>query len=125
MSRSIDGYLMLGWEVEVWDAGNYDLDDGLSEGAEERVTEILGKPWLSRGYAEPIVFPSLYLNCDYMYVGLVLISSKYDWLDAKTYGEFLASNARLFESTAKDLYAAIMGKEACDEPRLMCVTCDG
>ena len=120
MSRSLDGYLILGWEVEKWDAANY--DDGLSETAEERVTEILGKPWIGR--EDPILHRSLYEYSDYMYVGLVLMNWN-SLFEPKPYGEFLSANAELLVDTAKELYRAIMGKEPDDEPMLVCVASEG
>lgn len=125
MSRSIDVYLMLGWEVEVEDAANFDYEDGLSDEAEERVTEILGKSWVYRTWCDPIVHPSLYYECEYMYVGFVLMSSYFDCLDMQEYARHLENNAELFTRTAYDLYAAIMGKDATTEPKLLCVTCEG
>ena len=125
MSRSIDGYLMLGWEVETEDVANYDEMDGLSEDAEAKVTEILGKRWIERSWCEPIVFPSLYYDCDYMYVGVVLMNSKYSLFEPKPYGEFLSANAETLTDTAKELYRAIMGKEPDEEPVLMCVASEG
>lgn len=125
MSKSIDGYLILGWEVEVEDAANFDYEDGLINGAEERVTEILGKNWIQRIQCDPIVHPSLYYECEYMYVGLVLMNSYSDCLDMQEYARHLEDNAELFTKTAYDLYAAIMGKDADTEPKLLCVACEG
>lgn len=125
MSRSIDGYLMLGWEVEVEDAANFDYMDGLSDEAEKRVTEILGKSWVQRSWCDPIVHPSAYYECDYMYIGLVLMSKYSDYLDIQEYARHLEDNAELFTKTAYDLYAAIMGKDADIEPKLLCVACEG
>lgn len=123
MSRSLDGYLMLGWEVEKWNAANYDGD--LSEEAEERVTEILGKTWIDRHGCDPIVYRTLYYDCDYMYVGVVLMTSDDSLFEPKSYGEFLSANAELLTETAKELYCAIMGKDPDDEPMLMCLGCEG
>ena len=125
MSKSIDGYLMLGWEVEVEDAANFDYEDGLINGAEEKVTEILGKSWIQRSWCDPIVHPSLYYECEDMYVGLVLMSSYSDYLDMQEYARHLENNAELFTKTAYDIYVAIMGKDAITEPKLLCVACEG
>lgn len=125
MGRSLDGYLMLGWEVETENVANYDEMDGLSEGAEAKVTEILGKEWAGRSWCEPIVFPSLYYDCDYMYVGLVLMSDNCDDVEIKGYAHHLLSNAELFEKTACELYETIVGSVPETAPRLMCVTCEG
>lgn len=125
MSRSLDGYLMLGWEVETENVANYDETDGLSEDVEAKVTEILGKKWIDRSWCEPIVFPSLYYDCDYMYVGLVLMSDHCDNVEIEGYAHHLLSNAELFEKTACELYETIVGSVPETEPKLMCVTCDG
>lgn len=125
MSRVIDGYLMLGWEVEVDEAENYDDEDGLSEDAESRVTEILGRGWVERVWCDPIIKPSLYYDCDYMYVGLVLMNSRNDCLDTDGYARHLLGNSELFERVACDLYQAVMGRAPETKPKLMCVTCEG
>lgn len=125
MSRSLDGYLMLGWEVEMEDVANYNEIDGLSEDAEAKVDGILGKKWIDRSWCEPIVFPSLYYDCDYMYVGLVLMSNYSDNVEIKGYARHLLSNAELFEKTACELYETIVGSVPETAPKLMCVACDG
>lgn len=125
MGKTIDAYLILGWEVEVWDMENYDNGAGITDAAEERVAEILGKSWFSRAFCDPIIFPSLYYGCDYAYVGLVLMSSDTDGLAVGEYGTFLSAHSEMLARTAYDLYAAIMGKDADEEPKLMCVSCEG
>ena len=125
MSRSLDGYLMLGWEVETENVANYDEMDGLSEDAEAKVTEILGKKWVDRLWCEPIVFPSLYYDCDYMCVGLVLMSDHCDCFETEGYARHLLSNAELFEKTACELYETIVGSVPETAPKLMCVACEG
>lgn len=125
MGRRLDGYLMLGWVVDTEDAANYDEIDGLSEGAEDKVTEILGKEWIERTWCEPIVFPSLYCDCDYMYVGLVLMSDHCDNVEIEGYARHLLGNAALFEKTARELYETIVGSVPETAPKLICVTCEG
>lgn len=125
MGRTIDGQLILGWEVEVWDAVNYDEEAGLTEDAERRVDEILGKTWAQRHFCEPITFKSLYYQCDYMYVGLMLMNEHLGEFGPKEYGEFLSANAELLTETAKELYTAIMGTEPVDDPMLLVVGREG
>lgn len=125
MGRSLDGYLMLGWEVETEDVANYDEMDGLSECAEAKVAEILGKKWTERTWCEPIVFPSLYYDCEYMYVGLVLMSNHCGNVEIEGYAHHLLGNAELFEKTARELYETIVGSVPETAPKLICVTCDG
>ena len=116
---------MRGWEVEVEDAANYDAMDGLSEDAEAKVTEILGKGWIDRTWCGPIVLPSLYYDYGWMYVGLVLMSDHCDNVEIEGYAHHLLGNAMLFEKTACELYETIVGSAPKTAPKLICVTCEG
>lgn len=116
---------MLGWEIEVEDARNYDVEDGLTAEAEARVTEILGKRWIDRSWCEPINFWSAYEYCDYMYIGLELMNNHIDCLPVGEYGQFLASNADLLVKTAYEIYEAIMGEQAECPPIVMCIGSEG
>ena len=118
MSVSIEGSLILGWEVEVWEAENYE-DGWLTDEAEERLSEVYGS--VSEFDNHPLTFWSLYEDCDYMWVGLKLMDHWSLFDDVGEYGRFLASNAELLTRTAHEIYKAVMGKPAEDEPVLMCV----
>lgn len=127
MNADISGYLMLGWEINQREAANYKGCLVLSEEAEKRVGETLGKPWLELFEASPIidhgydyVADSIYL-ANTMHIGVVLMSDWDSMFDVKSYGEFLSANADLLTNTAKELYRAIMGKEPDEEPNLMIV----
>lgn len=125
MGVSIDGYLMLGWEVEAYEAEGWGERQGLAEEAEARVAEILGKGEWDLGDAFPAKTYSLYYDCDWVYVGLVLLGDDSSLVDVGGYGTHLASNAELFERVARELYEAIVGHEPPDGPKLMCVTVEG
>lgn len=127
MSRTIDGSLILGWEVEVCAAANYDRAVGPTIDAEDRVTEILGRTWIERPFCDPITYRTVYHEYDYMYVGLMLANNDCGSFEfeAKEYGEFLSANAALLTKTAKELYTAIMGTEPADEPKLLIVGSEG
>lgn len=119
MSVNVEGHLMLGWEVEVGEADNYE-DGWLTDEAAKRIEEITGKGEFDYdGY--PIVFWTVYDYCDYMWIGLILMDDWSCFSDVGAYGQFLTSNAELLTKTAHEIYKAVMGKPAEDEPVLMCV----
>jgi hypothetical protein len=118
VSVNIEGSLILGWEVEVWEAENYE-DGWLTDEAEERLSEVYGSVSDLDNY--PLMFWSLYEDCDCMWVGLKLMDHWSLFDDVGEYGKFLMSNAELLTKTAHEIYKAVMGKPAEDEPVLMCV----
>lgn len=118
MSVSVEGSLILGWEVEVCDARNYEYG-WLTDEAEERLNEVYGT--VSDLYNYPLTFWSLYEDCDYMWVGLTLMDRWSYFDDVGEYGKFLMSNAELLTKTAHEIYKAVMGRPAEGEPILMCV----
>jgi hypothetical protein len=122
MGRNVEGHLMLGWEVDRYDAKGLDDDDELTDDAARRVREIMGK------YELPYEQWSLYVPCDYIWIGLKLVETS--WMSTTDlrvgeWGEFLAANAELLEHKARELYEAIMGKPADTPPLVMCVGCEG
>lgn len=128
MGRSINGYLMLGWEVEIEDAKNYDdYGDGLTDEAERRIDEIVG---IVSDWSYPIEFYSSYGDCDEMWVGLRLMSNDgaigyYGSLDVGEYGLFLLNNSEVLVEKACAIYEAVMGERPDEEPRLMCFGTEG
>ena len=121
MSITVDGYLMLGWEVEVEDAKNYDVYDGPTEDADEALASILGVPW-DDTRCVPIVFWSEYAECEKMWIGLTLMDWESGDIYPGEYGEFLIKNADKLTEAARCIYRAIMGEQPVgNPPSLMCV----
>lgn len=133
MSKSINAYLMLGWEVEVWDAKHYDEYDGLDDGAVNTIKSILASIGIDAKSEFDcadwcINFWSLYHDCDYMRLGLVLASSDDKVGENDNLHEFasrLLGYEKAYINAAYRIYEAVMGKPAECPPVLMCVGEEG
>lgn len=131
MSKSINAYLMLGWDVEIEDAKHYDVYDGFDEhslaGIKAALAElgIEAKDWYDcMKYS--INFWSLYHDCEWMRLGFVLASNS----DTKStsMGEFASrmhDNVDAYETAALRIYEAVMGVPASEPPEIMCVGEEG
>lgn len=126
MSRSLDGYLILGWEVED-DVSSDDEWDEKDSRAEEKLEPIATELGLKPYQIGPAWWWSAFCECDCMWVGVRLGTADY-WGSSGSIQEFsrwLSENADRYEKVAYEVYEEIMGSPADTPPEVLEIGCEG
>lgn len=127
MGRSLDAYLIVGWEVDKYEVPNFDKyaygfdfdgDGDFIKKVREVLSEYDGEqPWER---TEPFHQYTLDYDCDEIWLGIsVPLVNK-----GMTLPEFtttLGYECGKYVASAKRLYELFMGEPPSDEPRVMCV----
>ena len=135
MGRSIDGYLILGWEVECSDCecmydedGEYIGDWEENDDVAKKVRDAFKAIGMDDSYSNgPTWVYSLYYDNDYMWVGVRIAyeNDMENYEDIHAFVRRIDSRANDYEKAAYAIYEAIVGSPAKDSPCVMSIGCEG
>lgn len=127
MSRSLDGYLILGWEVDNELEELEDDGEARQQMAEEKIKSVSKELGLGKWSHGPVWFWSAYYPCDRMWVGLRVANGS--WLDSKEdIHEFvrrMSENADKYEKLAYEIYEIVMDRPADTPPKILEIATEG